>query len=150
MPLIRIKKDNLSLIKQLWEKLRVIHLAESRYFTDRYRDMTFEKRCQKFELIDDNNLLMELIKEGDTTVGYCISSFQKGIGEIDSLFVEETQRNKGYGKELVYSAINWLNQKQCEKIILSVADGHESVLPFYEKMGFYPESILLQLKKVQH
>ncbi len=147
MPLIRIKKDNLSQIKQLWEKLRVIHLAESRYFADRYRDMTFEKRCQKFELIDDNNLLMELIKEGDTTVGYCICSFQKGIGEIDSLFVEETKRNKGYGKELVYSAINWLNQKQCEKIILSVADGHESVLPFYEKMGFYPESILLQLKE---
>ncbi|MDP3386303.1 MAG: GNAT family N-acetyltransferase [Eubacteriales bacterium] len=125
-------------------------MAESRYFKDRYRNMTFEKRCHKFELIDDDDLLLELIKEGNETIGYCISSFAKGIGEIDSLFVEESYRNRGYGKELLDSAIHWLNLKTCDKIILSVADGHESVLPFYEKMGFYPESTLLQLRKTQH
>ncbi|PKM70395.1 MAG: hypothetical protein CVU93_02285, partial [Firmicutes bacterium HGW-Firmicutes-18] len=104
MSIIRIKKDNINSIKHLWEKLRDIHLAESRYFKDRYRNMTFEKRCHKFELLDDDNLLIELIKDGERTVGYCISSIKEGIGEIDSLFVEKTHRNKGYGKELVDSA----------------------------------------------
>jgi ribosomal protein S18 acetylase RimI-like enzyme len=150
MPIIRIKKANLSSIKYLWEKLREIHREDSRYFKDRYTNMTFEMRCHKFELLDDDNLLIELIRDGETMVGYCISSIKEGIGEIDSLFVEETHRSKGYGKELVDSAINWLNQKNCKRIILSVADGHESVLPFYEKLGFYPESTLLQLRKTQH
>ena len=150
MPIIRVKKDNLSSIKYLWEKLREIHWEDSRYFKDRYRNMTFEMRCHKFELLDDDNLLIELIRDGETTVGYCISSIKEGIGEIDSLFIEETHRNRGYGEELVDSAINWLNQKNCEKIILSVAYGHESVLRFYEKLGFYPESTLLQLRKTQH
>jgi GNAT superfamily N-acetyltransferase len=147
MPVIRIKKDNLSTIKHLWEKLRDIHFAESRHFKDRYINMTFEMRCHKFEFLDDDNLLIELIRDGESTVAYCISSIKEGIGEIDSLFVEETHRNRGYGKQLVDSAIIWINQNNCEKIILSVADGHESVLPFYEKLGFFPESTLLQLRK---
>lgn len=149
MSIIRINKDNLNSIKHLWEKLRDIHTEDSRYFKDRYRNMTFEKRCGKFNALDDNDLLIELITDGETTVGYCITSIQNNVGEIDSLYVEDSHRNKDYGKVLVSSAINWLNQKNCEKIILSVANGHESVLPFYEKMGFYPESTLLQLRKTQ-
>lgn len=150
MSIIRIKKDELVSIKDLWGKLRNIHFKDSRYFKDRYRHMTFENRCQKFELIDDENLLIEVIDTDGIRVAYCISSYLKGIGEIDSLFVEDSHRNKGYGKKLVESAVKWLNQKECNKIVLSVADGHESVLPFYEKMGFYPESTLLQLMKSNH
>ena len=83
----------------------------------------------------------------DTPVGYCISTVNHTVGEIDSLFVEEDYRRHGYGGMLVDHSLSWMKRKGCTTIRVAVADGHESVFGFYQQFGFYPRLTYLQLKE---
>lgn len=141
-----ISKTQLNLIKELWEKLNIIHLNDSNYFKDHYQTFTFEKRCEKFNLIDDNNIRIEIIEDRGKLLGYCISTIENGNGEIDSLFVEEQYRKYGYGSQLLENAVKWFKHNNCNKIVVSVAEGHESVFEFYKKHKFYPRFTYLYLK----
>ena len=145
--IILIKKKQIQRLKVLWEKLNEMHLKDSHYFKDHYRDFTFEKRCEKFNDIDENNIRIELAVDNDTPVGYCISTIEKGVGEIDSLFIEEKYRKYGFGRQFMENSIKWLKEKDCVKILVAVAEGHESVFGFYQKYGFYPRMTYLQMKE---
>jgi diamine N-acetyltransferase len=141
-----INKNQLNLIKQLWEKLNIIHLNDSKYFKDHYETFTFEKRCEKFNLIDDNNIRIEIIEDQGEILGYCISTIENDNGEIDSIFVEDGYRKYGYGGQLLENGIKWLKYNNCKQIVVSVAEGHESVFEFYKKHNFYPRLTYLYLK----
>ena len=147
--LIEIKKEQLSKIEHLWEELKKIHLNDSKYFKDYFSTFTFEKRCEKLEEINDEHIKIEIVEDKKTKdfIGYCISTIEKNIGEIDSLFIKEEYRKYGLGKKLVESSIEWLENSKCEKIKVGVAEGHESVFEFYKKLGFYPRVTYLELKK---
>jgi len=141
-----VSKNHLPILKELWEKLNIIHLNDSHYFKDHYETFTFEKRCEKFNVIDDNNIRIETIEDEKTLIGYCIATIQNGNGEIDSLFIEESFRTYGYGSQLLENAVTWLKDNNCTKIMVSVAEGHESVFAFYMKHKFYPRLTYLYLK----
>jgi GNAT superfamily N-acetyltransferase len=143
-----IGKNQINRIKSLWNKLNEMHLKDSHYFKDHYKKFTFEERCKKFDEIEDNNIRIELIIDAnEVIVGYCISTIDKSMGEIDSLFfIEENYRKYGYGSQLVENSINWLKSRNCNKIMVAVAEGHESVFGFYQKFGFYPRMTYLQMK----
>ncbi|HOJ64489.1 MAG TPA: GNAT family N-acetyltransferase [Spirochaetota bacterium] len=142
-----IGKNQLNMIKELWEKLNKIHLTDSKYFKDHYEKFTFEKRCEKFNLIDDNKIRIEVIENQRKFIGYCISTIENDNGEIDSLFVEDKYRKSGYGSQLLENAVKWLKYNNCKKIMVSVAEGHESVIEFYMKHKFYPRLTYLYLKE---
>jgi ribosomal protein S18 acetylase RimI-like enzyme len=40
-----------------------------------------------------------------------------------------------------------MREKGCSAILVTVADGNEAALPFYEKLGFRVRRTVLQLKK---
>ena len=141
-----IKKKDLPLIKELWEKLNDIHLRDSHFFKDHYMKFTFEKRCEKFIDTDDSNIRIELVSDKEIPVGYCISTIEKTSGEIDSIFVKDGYRKNGYGRILMENSIHWLKENNCTKISVAVAEGHESVYGFYQKYGFYPRMTYLQLR----
>lgn len=134
-------------IQNLWEKLNKIHLNDSKNFKDHFENFTFKDRCQDLISKDISTIRIDVLYDTTKPVGYCISTITKKCGEIESLFVEESYRKLGYGKELVNNSINWLESNDCEKIEVSVAAGHESVLGFYEKFDFYPKMISLRRKK---
>lgn len=142
-----ISKDRLSEIKPLWEKLKEIHLRDSRHFKDHYSGFTFEERIGKFEAMEAENLLIQIVKGEKKLLGYCLSSFDGESGEVDSLYLEDEMRGTGLGRHLVESAILWMKENKCSQIRVSVADGHESVLEFYGKMGFMPRLTVLELKE---
>lgn len=141
-----IGKNRLNTIKPLWRKLNELHLKDSHFCKDHYKKFTFEERCRKFDEIDDDKIRIEIITAGDIPVGYCIATIEKSTGEIDSLFVEQEYRSKGYGGRLVENSLHWLRSKNCTKIQVAIAEGHESVFGFYQKYGFYPRMTYLQLK----
>jgi GNAT superfamily N-acetyltransferase len=145
--LMVIDKAQIMRIKSLWQKLNEIHLQDAHYFQNHFKTNTFEERCKKFITIDDSNLRIEILDDHGTPVGYCISTIEKGVGEIDSLFVEEKYRKYGYGGRLVENSIKWLKANNCQKIMVGVAEGHEFVFGFYQKYGFYPRMTYLQLKE---
>lgn len=137
----------LDFVQPLWEKLNKHHKDNSNYFPDRFINLKFEVRKNKF--VSDNNLgvKVDLIKdvERDLYIGYCISTINKElIGEIDSLFVEKEYRKYGLGDELMNRALEWLNNHQVKTKIIGVAEGNENVLEFYKRYGFYKRDIILE------
>jgi GNAT superfamily N-acetyltransferase len=140
-----ISKNQFTLIKPLWEQLNEMHYNDSRFFKEHFRNFTFEQRIEKYSHLDAENIRIEIVKQEDIPAGYCISSIEGGTGEIDSIFIDETLRKLGYGTILVNNSIKWLKVKACTKILVSVAEGHESVFEFYQKFGFSPRLTYLQL-----
>lgn len=135
------------MLKSLWEKLNEMHLKDSHFFTDYYSTLTFDRRCIKFVDLDDNNIRIELVVDNEIPVGYCISTVEKEVGEIESIYIEEKYRECGFGTQLIENSKKWLNENNCLKIIVSVVEGHESVFGFYKNHGFYPKLTYLEMKK---
>ncbi len=141
-----LPKKEIIKLKQLWEKLNQVHLQDSIYFKEHYKEFTFEKRFADFEKIDDKNIKIKIIKDSEIIVGYCIATKKETAGEIDSIYIDEEYRKEGYGKKLIDESIHWL-KKKCQKIMVAVANGQENVFDFYKQCGFYPRLTYLQLKE---
>jgi diamine N-acetyltransferase len=144
----RLDTTELPVIKDLWKELNLIHLTDSVYFKEHYASFSFTERSRSWLKLpeDDFHLLVTETKDS-VPVGYCASTIDANRkGEIDSLFVSTEYRRKGVGELLVRKSIEWLNNKQCISIRLSVSYGHEKVLGFYQKLDFYPRLTTLELK----
>jgi ribosomal protein S18 acetylase RimI-like enzyme len=142
-----IELSQISRIKNLWERLNKVHLEDSTYFKDHYANLSFDERCENFSTKSSNEIQIDLLADNDKTVGYCISTINNNIGEIDSLFIADKYRKSGYGKRLVERCMDCFGLNNCEKIQVSVAEGHESVFGFYEQFGFYPRLTYLMQRK---
>jgi diamine N-acetyltransferase len=145
----RIERQHLAIVKPLWEQLTKIHLTRSGNFKDYYQTITFEKRCEKFMFLQQDDVFIEgIFPRGEQQpIGYCISTVDRGCGEIDSLFIEPEYRGFGYGRLLVQNSIDWMKAKGCPTIRVAVADGNETVFPFYQRFGFKKRMTVFQLKE---
>lgn len=140
-----ITKEELPKIKNLWEELNRIHMDDSSYFKEHYKLFTFEERIKKFKKISTKCIKIDVIKKSNRYLGYCISTKENDKGELDSLFILDELRGKGYGEKLVERSLSWLKSLNCKNICVSVAQGHESVIPFYQKFGLRPRLTVLEL-----
>lgn len=141
-----IPKAEVAKIKSLWESLNRMHLDDSVYWKDHYKNFTFEKRMSFMDGFPDENIKITTVVIGEAVLGYCISTASADLGEIDSLYLDGKIRKMRLGERLVRSHVDWLRAKRCAKIKVSVAHGHESVLRFYNKQGFFERRIELELK----
>jgi diamine N-acetyltransferase len=141
-----IRKSELDRIKPLWEGLNQVHLEDTVHFREHYLHFTFEKRADRWKSISEENILIIIAEdEYNHPVGYCVSTIgNANEGEIDSLFVEPTFRGQNIGYELMTRSLNWLKKNGCKPIRLAVSYGHESVLGFYGKLGFFPRMTVLE------
>ena len=140
-------RELLDLVHPLWEKLKVHHEINSSYFSNNFKNLTFDTRKSKLTNDDSIIVKIDLIKdlEKDLYVGYCISTVNKGlIGEIDSLFVDKEYRKYGLGDKLMTRALEWLNSNHVKTKIIGVAEGNENVLDFYKRHGFYKRRVILE------
>jgi RimJ/RimL family protein N-acetyltransferase len=142
-----IRKADLVQIKALWENLNQLHLKDSRFFKDHYQNFIFEERIESWKDLPDEDFKVVVVSKEAQLLGYCVASLRGRVGEIESVYLEEPIRNSGIGGEIVRLCLDWLHQKQAKKIVVSVADGHESVIPFYQKLGFQPRLTYLELKE---
>lgn len=137
---------DIGLIQPLWEKLRIIHLEDSVYFREFFERFTFGMRTAKFAGLGADRLRVEIVKTGGAIVGYCVATAEGAMGEIDSIYIEESHRGKGIGETLVMNALGWLESRGASRVTAAVAYGHESVLPFYRKFNFHPRLTVLERK----
>ena len=110
--------------------------------------MYWDKRKHKL-LEKSKDILFEYIidNKNDTIIGYCISTIDKEdnkVGEIDTIYINETYRKSGLGKQLINRAIQWLKSNGTETQKLLVGVGNEQVFDFYKQFDFYPLHIVLQ------
>lgn len=141
-----LQRNQITTLKKLWTKLNEQHLNNSTHFKDHYRNFKFEERFSKFSEYESDKIKIDVLKDKELNVGYCISTIDDTKGELDSLFIDSKYRKFGYGQKLAERSIIWLKKNNCHKIIVSVAEGNESVLDFYKKLGFFPRLTSLQLK----
>ena len=142
-------RDDLDLIKPLWEKLNAMHRDLSVHFSERHKLMHWENR--KLKLLEKSaGIIVDYAENSNhEIIGYCISTVDKDdpkTGEIDSLYIEEAYRRSGIGKAFMTRAMEWLDSKGTETQKIMVAVGNERVLDFYEQYGFYPMHLVLQRK----
>lgn len=138
-------RELIDLVQPLWEKLNYYHEMKSNYFSHKFKSQEFHNRKNKFVNEKEIQVYIELIKDNNVFIGYCISTINKDlIGEIDSLFVEKEYRNYGLGDKMINNALEWLNANQSKTIIIAVSEGNEEVIEFYKRYGFYKRRIILE------
>lgn len=141
-----IPYGRIEMLRELWEKNRRYHEECSEYFKESYRSLQFDERIRFFGGLDPGAVKISVAEEDSECIGYCISTITNGAGEIASLHVEEARRGAGIGKELVRQHIQWMQEKSCTVIGVSVSQENESTIGFYQQLGFYPNTLYMQLK----
>jgi len=143
MNVTRLKLDDLDLIEPLWNELKDYHHSKTIDFDDYYQSNNFAKR--KAELVAKDKLVVFVASQANELIGFCVASMNNGLGEIDSLYVSPTNRENGYGSLLIAQALEWLKSHQATAIRLSVGQGNEAVIEYYEKLGFKMRATLMEL-----
>lgn len=144
--LIDIPYEEVGIIKDLWEKNRKYHENISEYFGETYRFMSFDERIKAFGIFNDETMKITVARDNDEYIGYCISTAVDGKGEIESIHVDEHSRGNGIGKKLVQSHLDWMNERGCKVIGVTVSQENEATIGFYRKRGFYPNTLYMQQK----
>ncbi len=144
MNIRKIEKNDISLIRPMWEELNKHHGTLSTNFKEHFYSFTFEVRQQQIKKKEDIAVFVAEVE--NARIGYCIVSVDDKLGEIDSIFIEPEYRKKGIGERLISEAETWLKSKNIEKINISVAEGNESVFDFYYKQGYLKRFTVFEKK----
>ena len=144
MQIKEIPRDDIGIVKRLWEGLNEHHLSQSTHFTHHFSKFRFEDRVEALKKRDQ--LIAYVVEINRECIGYCIATVHDHAGEIDSLFLCKKYRRKGYGKALMDLTLKWLEDQHCETIRVSIAEGNEDVLHFYRKFGFAERFVVMQRK----
>ncbi|MGE5493810.1 MAG: GNAT family N-acetyltransferase [Burkholderiales bacterium] len=116
-----------------------------RHFKQHYAGQTFERRCEKFSLMPEEDVLIEAAFAGEKPVAYCICSIERGRGEIDSIYIKPCCRGQSLGSVLARRGIDWMKSRGCSEIRVCVACGKDDAYPFYESLGFCKRFTVFEL-----
>ncbi|AIK39524.1 MULTISPECIES: GNAT family N-acetyltransferase [Bacillus cereus group] len=143
-----ITLDEIEIIRNSLDKLHEYHNSKSKFFSGDYPRITFEERIAEYKKnskYGEYRIELLIESETDNILGFCIAYSKKVSGKIEVLFVDEKYRRNGLGLKLMNSAVEWFKEKQIYEIELTVVYGNEAV-SFYQKLGFYPRSIIMTTK----
>ena len=137
------EQELLDHVGPLWEKLNEIHRKNTKYFQQRYANLTFSARKEALlEKVAGSSLMrVELAKDvqRDVIIGYCICTVNRQrVGEVESIYIEEAYRGKGAGNRLMENAFQWMDSLGVKTKTMGVAVGNEGTYSFYSRYGFYP------------
>ena len=138
--------DEIETIRGLWEKNRQYHEKTSEYFKEAYSSINFADRMKAFSTLNENTMKITVAKSNDEYIGYCISTIINGTGELQSLHVDEKHRGSGIGKQLASKHIEWMKEKNCRSIGVTVSQENEATIAFYKRLGFYPNTLFMEMK----
>ena len=77
-----------------------------------------------------------IAETNNVTIGKVHLEVQDGIGGIYGLGVLPEHRRKGYGREVLMRAVEKLQEKQSQRIMLQVAVKNKNALELYRSCGF--------------
>jgi len=125
------------LLKQLWPDKRLTKNKIEEIFLKRLKD----KKAELFVLKKENNVI------GYGSLVYHDDFMHGKTGFIGELVIEEKQRNKGYGSELLKNLIKKAKENYCKYIDLNSAVYRRKAHRFYKKQGFKKEAYYF-IKKI--
>lgn len=63
------------------------------------------------------------------------------------MFVEEEYRRSGVGTKLAKAFIDWYHSKDIKHIYVSAYAGNDKTVNFYQKVGFKPRALELEINE---
>jgi len=144
-----VEKDitEIELMKPLWEQLNSMHYDKSVYFKKKYEKFTFEKRMESINEKAQKGILkldMLLDRDNGNYIGYCLSSIEDNLGEIESIYIENQYRKFRLGDKLMKNALAWFEANSITNIQINVVYANDEALPFYERYGFHVGNYILK------
>lgn len=107
------------------------------------------------EVVADPSAGCFLAVAGDAPVGYISGGItppdtytRATEARIGSLYVVATQRGQRVGERLVEAFVAWAREQRADQVTVSAYASNQGGLRFYERVGFRPHSVSLQLPLV--
>jgi len=124
------KNIRLELLKNSPSNFGSSYEEESKFDRDMWVNRLTKKHISVFGAFDN-----------DLIVGIVLAVMNprkkiKHVATLNSMYVKEGYRNKGIGKDLIETAIRYLENEDVEIINLSVSEDNESAISLYKRLGF--------------
>jgi diamine N-acetyltransferase len=142
----KIEADSIDIIEPMWVLLNEMHKAFDKKIGLPVRTTTWPERRK--QLIDNSGfkVKIELLYENSELIGYCYSTIsEKGLGEVESLFIEAPFRSKGNGKLLIESALSFFDENKSEGIKIWIHPANTRAISFYWQFGFGNDPVMKRL-----
>ena len=97
----------------------------------------------------DPELFLVGVDEGEI-VASVMGGYDGHRGWINYLAVKPSAQRKGYGQLIMEAVETLLTQKGCPKINLQVRTTNESVIAFYEALGFGNDNVVSLGKRLEN
>ena len=130
-------------VAPLWRQLNAHLCGVASHFQEHYRSMDFARRRRELEGSKDG--LHVIVASDGEDIAYSVSTLNGEEGWVDSIYIAEEYRGNGIGEELMRRSMDWLKAHGAERIMLTVTPGNDTVIGFYERFGFHPRKLIMQL-----
>lgn len=80
--------------------------------------------------------LVLVAEHGNQVAGVIIGTIDNDNGYCYRIAVKRPHRRKGIGRQLIQALKRRFERRKVKKVMVSVDDHNETILPFYESMGF--------------
>ena len=138
--------DQLPLLVDPLKELAAHHNRVAKYFAGRYPILPIESSLEATRKeMEKDEARVEVIYCGDEIVGYCKVSIDKGMGDVDWLFVRKDMRKRGYAKKLMDNGLAFLKSKGITFVELMCVYGNDEAEHFYQKYGFRIRTHILSM-----
>lgn len=77
-----------------------------------------------------------ILRNAEEVVASAMVGFDGHRGWVYYLAVSPTEQHKGLGRQLMVACEDWLRQRGCLKIQFMVRDGNDTVIGFYQRLGY--------------
>ncbi len=144
---VRLRRHDdriLDSLKELHQALRAYHSAEPQ--TEQFAEFVAKR-------LADEDMLLVFSLAGDTPVGYGMAfdvskhpfmpDWQRA-GYITQLFVAPEHRQRGVGRLLLNTIVQWLTSRGVTHVLLNVSVGNEVGDRFWRANGFAPYQIRMK------
>jgi ribosomal protein S18 acetylase RimI-like enzyme len=128
--------DHRAAVVELWETVFGYEAAHNQ------PSLSIDKKRE----VDDGLFFVAL--DGAKVVGTIMAGYDGHRGWIYSVVVAPSHRRQGLGTLLVWRAERALTERGCMKINLQILEGNESVIAFYESLGFAVEKRINMGKRI--
>jgi len=145
MPIyIDIDFTDIECLHECWNQNAEYHRNKSEFFREVSSNVLFQDRIEAWK--NRSKIKITNIELESELIGYCISSINDNCGYIESIFIKESKRGKGFGRNVINKHIEWMKSDECERINVATVYGNEDAICFYKKLNIFPKKIIFELK----
>jgi len=131
-------------IEPLWWQLRQHHADLPTIWQSLILDSSFDKRRESLLAKAPGGMLVVLASARGADIGYCVSSINRDVGEVDSIYVSDAHRRCGVGQLMMVPTLAWFDEHNLKSVVVDIMDGNDAAESFYARYGFRRRSVRLQ------